>query len=78
MAPPHPLPPPPHTLPLLSSHLACSCSSFGTNLGNDKTELKFSAGQLQGMPEAYLKQRTGDDGLATVTLKYPDIIPIGR
>jgi hypothetical protein len=30
------------------------------------------------MPEAYLKQRTGDDGLATVTLKYPDIIPIGR
>ena len=32
--------------------------------------------ELDGLPEAFIKERTGDDGKVTLTLKYPDIIPV--
>ena len=32
--------------------------------------------ELEGLPDAFIKERTGDDGKVTLTLKYPDIVPV--
>jgi Zn-dependent oligopeptidase len=55
---------------------AAACAAYGSNLGNDKTRLVVDPSELEGLPEAFLKERTGEDGKVTLTLKYPDIIPV--
>ena len=55
---------------------AAACSSYGSNLANDKTKLSFPPEALEGLPAAFLKERTGEDGKVTLTLKYPDLIPV--
>lgn len=58
---------------------AAICSEFGTNLGSDTTKIFFTPAELEGCGEDFIKERLGKDeeGKCTVTLKYPDIIPIG-
>jgi len=58
---------------------AAICSEFGTNLGSDKTKLFFDPKDLEGCGDDFIKERLGKDeeGKCTITLKYPDIIPIG-
>ncbi|KAL3920239.1 MAG: hypothetical protein SGARI_006993, partial [Bacillariaceae sp.] len=59
---------------------AAVCSEFGKNLGSDATKLYFTPAELQGCSEDFIKDRLGKDeeGKCTITLKYPDIIPIGQ
>lgn len=74
------------TLKALLKEDSDACSQFGANLGADSTTLKFSRADLRGLPEAFVDQRSNRkdqpdvadvDEVITVTLKYPDIIPIG-
>lgn len=59
------------------------CSEYGTNLGSDNTELYFTPEQLEGCSkEDFIQPRLvqppeGKDK-CKITLKYPDIIPIGQ
>ena len=59
---------------------AAICSEYGSNLGGDTTKLFFTPEELEGCGEEFIKERLGRDkeGMCTVTLKYPDIIPIGE
>ena len=59
---------------------AAVCSEYGQNLGADATKLFFTPEQLEGCPPDFIKDRLGKDeeGKCTITLKYPDIIPIGQ
>jgi thimet oligopeptidase len=58
---------------------AAVCSEYGKNLGADSTKLFFTPEELQGCGDDFIKERLGKDeeGKCTITLKYPDIIPIG-
>ena len=60
---------------------AAACSEFGKNLGSDATKLFFAPEELAGCGEDFIKERLGlgkdQEGKCTITLKYPDIIPIG-
>lgn len=58
---------------------AAVCSEYGRNLGSDATKIFFSPEELDGCGEDFIKERLGKDeeGKCTITLKYPDIIPIG-
>lgn len=58
---------------------AAVCSEYGKNLGADTTKLFFTPEELQGCGDDFIKERLGKDeeGKCTITLKYPDIIPIG-
>ena len=55
---------------------AAACAAFGKNLGDDATTLFFKPAQLEGLPSSFIAERTGDDGLVKLTLKYPDLIPV--
>ena len=59
---------------------AAVCDEYKKNLGNDDTKLFFNEDQLKGCSEDFIKDRLGKDeeGKCTITLKYPDIIPIGQ
>ncbi|KAL9189821.1 hypothetical protein ACHAXT_009496 [Thalassiosira profunda] len=59
---------------------AAVCSEFGSNLGADETKLFFTPEQLKGCTDDFISDRLGKDqqGKCTITLKYPDIIPIGQ
>jgi len=56
------------------------CSEYGKNLGSDTTKLFFTPEELKGCTEDFIQERLGKDveGKCTITLKYPDIIPIGQ
>lgn len=56
------------------------CSEYGTNLGADTTKLFFRPEELKGCTEDFIRERLGMDveGKCTISLKYPDIIPIGQ
>mmetsp|Transcript_18234 Transcript_18234/g.39794 ORF Transcript_18234/g.39794 Transcript_18234/m.39794 type:complete len:740 (-) Transcript_18234:165-2384(-) len=58
---------------------AAVCSEYGSNLGGDATKLYFKPEELEGCGDDFVKERLGKDkeGVCTITLKYPDIIPIG-
>ena len=55
---------------------AAACAAYGSNLGNDKTTVVVEPSELEGLPAAFITERTGEDGKVTLTLKYPDIIPV--
>eukprot|EP00797_Seminavis_robusta_P036417 Sro92_g047940.2 (725) ;mRNA; f:10937-13326 len=56
------------------------CSKFSQALGADNTKLFFTPEELKGMKDDFIQDRLGKDeeGKCTITLKYPDIIPIGQ
>lgn len=56
------------------------CSEFGKNLGADDTKLFFTPEELKGCSVDFIKDRLSKDevGKCTITLKYPDIIPVGQ
>jgi Zn-dependent oligopeptidase len=57
---------------------AAVCAEYGANLRQDSTKLYFTPEELNGCGEEFIQQRLDEDGKkCTVTLKYPDIIPIG-
>lgn len=59
---------------------AAVCSEYSKNLGADSTKLFFSPEELKGVGDDFTQERLGKDqeGKCTITLKYPDIIPIGQ
>ena len=60
---------------------AAVCSEYGKNLGSDNTKLFFTPEELKGCTEDFINDRLGKDEegtTCTITLKYPDIIPIGQ
>jgi Zn-dependent oligopeptidase len=56
------------------------CAEYGKNLATDSTKLFFTPDELKGCTQDFIKDRLGKDeeGKCTITLKYPDIIPIGQ
>jgi len=73
---------------LLDADAAC-CAAYSANLTNDKTKLYFKAGELQGLSDEFIKERTVTEedlpaenpeaaavGDVVLTLKYPDILPV--
>lgn len=48
---------------------AAACAKYGSNLGVDATQLKLDPAALEGCSDAFVSERTGDDGKATLTLK---------
>lgn len=54
------------------------CAEYGTNLGTDSTRLLFNKEELVGLSDDFIKDRVTEDGKVAITLKYPDIIPIGQ
>jgi Zn-dependent oligopeptidase len=59
---------------------AAVCSEYSKNLSSDDTKLFFDPEELKGCGDDFIKDRLSKDqeGRCTVTLKYPDIIPIGQ
>ena len=59
---------------------AAVCAEYGQNLGADDTKLFFDPDELKGCGEDFIQERLGKDkeGKCTISLKYPDIIPIGQ
>jgi Zn-dependent oligopeptidase len=59
---------------------AAVCSEYGSNLGTDATKLFFTPEELKGCTDDFIQDRLGKDQetKCTITLKYPDIIPIGQ
>jgi len=55
---------------------AACCASFKKNLGEDATALKFQPAELGGCDAAWIAERTDAAGEVTITLKYPDLIPV--
>ena len=51
-------------------------NEFSKNLAEEKTELRFSADQLKGVPENTLATLGRDGDQYIITMKYPDVIPI--
>jgi Zn-dependent oligopeptidase len=58
---------------------AAVCAEYGKNLGADTTKLFFAPQDLKGCSDDFIQERLSQDeeGMCTITLKYPDIIPIG-
>ncbi len=56
------------------------CDEYNKNLSNDDSKFLFTEAQLKGCSADFIKDRLGKDeeGMCTITLKYPDIIPIGQ
>ena len=57
------------------------CSEYGKNLGTDDTKLFFTGAELKGCTQDFINERLDMDqegNKCTITLKYPDIIPIGQ
>jgi len=57
---------------------------FSKHLGEEKTELGFTAAQLEGLPADFVEGLdkfpggAQEEGLLTVTLKYPHVVPISK
>ena len=62
----------------LRKELSAVTTEFRTNITNAKKELKFTAAQLDGLPESFLEQvKTGDDEYtlqANVTFHYLNVM----
>ena len=62
----------------LRKQLSAATTEFRTNITNAKKELKFTAAQLEGLPESFLEQvKTGDDEYtlqANVTFHYLNVM----
>jgi Zn-dependent oligopeptidase len=59
---------------------AALCSEYSQNLGGDDTMIFLAPEELRGCSDDFIKDRLSKDqeGKCTITLKYPDIIPIGQ
>lgn len=56
-----------------------ACSKYSRNLSEDKTRLMFTVEELDGCEESFIKERIDKEtGKVVLTLKYPDIIPVGQ
>ncbi|MBL7928210.1 MAG: Zn-dependent oligopeptidase [Bacteroidia bacterium] len=49
--------------------------AFSNNIDSEHHEFRFTAQQIEGLPESYLQQRKQPDGTFLVTLDYPDYHP---
>lgn len=56
------------------------CDEYKKNLSNEDTKMFFAKDQLKKYSHDFIQDQLGKDkkGKCTVTLKYPDIIPIGQ
>jgi len=51
-------------------------NDFSLNLSNEKSKFELTLDELNGLPEDYLKERINEKGTYTISLKYPDVIPL--
>ncbi len=49
--------------------------AFSNNIDSEHHEFRFTAQEIDGLPESYLQQRKQPDGTFLVTLDYPDYHP---
>jgi len=52
------------------------CNNFSLNLSNENAKFEFTKEELVGLPEDFINKRLDSNNKVTVTLKYPDVIPI--
>ncbi|CAD7940007.1 unnamed protein product [Amoebophrya sp. A120] len=60
---------------LLDADVDC-CNRYKKNLGEDKTSVEFSPEELKGCDAEWIKERTKENNTVTLTLKYPDLLPV--
>lgn len=61
----------------LSEELVLVSQEFGRNIREDKRFVKARPEELDGLPADFIKNHpAGDDGMVTLTLEYPDYIPV--
>jgi thimet oligopeptidase len=62
----------------LKQRLSKLCIDFNKNLVEDKTQVLFTADDLEGCPQDFIEglQKDQDSGKYIVTLKYPDVMPV--
>ncbi|CAD7931195.1 unnamed protein product [Amoebophrya sp. A25] len=60
---------------LLTDDAQC-CNVYKKNLAEDKTQVKLTPAELAGCDPDWIKERTGQDSVVTLTLKYPDVLPV--
>jgi thimet oligopeptidase len=60
----------------LSDAMTATGLAFDRNIREDVRAVKLEPGQLEGLPDDYVKaHRPGPDGKVTITTDYPDAIP---
>ncbi len=61
----------------LREELVLTSQDFDRNIRNDSRTIQVTAAELDGMPEDYMKGHpAGPDGKITISIEYPDRIPV--
>lgn len=61
----------------INKQLAVYSSQYNTNISSVNTKFEFTKNELEGMDDSWLAQRYNEDTQTyTVTLQYPDYIPL--
>jgi thimet oligopeptidase len=61
----------------LQEELVPISQEFGRNIREDATTITCTAAELEGVPQDYIdRHKPGADGKITLTLEYPDYIPV--
>lgn len=50
--------------------------SFEKNLAENDSSIKVSVDELDGLPDDFIAKRKGEDGMVTLTSRYPDVLPV--
>jgi Zn-dependent oligopeptidase len=59
----------------ISKELEELCDQFNMNINNENTKFELTKEELVGLPKNYLESRQSN-GKYTITLKYPDYLPL--
>lgn len=63
----------------LKEEMSDLCTQYSKNLNEENTTFQFTREQLSGLPDSWFDSHSPDDeGMITVTLKYPDFIPANK
>ena len=61
----------------LQEELVLISQEFGRNIREDKSTVTCMPGDLEGLPQDYIdRHKPGADGKITLTVEYPDFIPV--
>lgn len=61
----------------IKQQLSENSNNFSKNLAEENSKFKYPKDRLSSMPEYWLKNKTvDDDSMITLTLKYPDYVPL--
>lgn len=61
----------------LTEELVLVSQEFGRNIREDKRSIKAKPSELDGLPADFIEHHpVGDDGMVTLSMEYPDYIPV--